>query len=80
MTFKEAVEEMKKLAEGGVWALQYEVASYFEDCQIRGYIAEKGGHADAATTYAQAIENVKKMVGTPIKGDPAPEDKEEPNA
>jgi hypothetical protein len=81
MTFKEAVEEMIILAEGGVWALQYEVASYFEDCQIKGYIARRGGLADAANTYEQAIENVKKMVGMriPIKGDLAPEDKEEPN-
>lgn len=86
MTFKEAVEEMKKLAEGDDWSFVYEVRSWASDCQIHGYIANKGGHANDAITYAQAIENVKQMINPVVpkplaqENEPAPEDKEEPNA
>ncbi len=74
MTFNEAVEEMKVLAGGGVWALNYEVSSYYDGPRITGYIGNhKRGHADTSETYKGAIENVRKMLSPQI-GDPAPPD------
>jgi len=79
MTHKEAVEEMKRLAPPGKhWALMHEVASY-HDVKIHGYIEDwlPNGHADSAKTYAEAIKNVKVMLGLTVsETDPAPEDKE----
>ena len=70
MTHSEAVEEMKVLADGRTWSLSYEVTSY-DAVRIVGYIAPN--HAEKAKTYAEAIENVKQMLGL-IGCDPAPED------
>ncbi len=73
MEYKEAVEEMKALAKGGIWTLFHETASY-HDIQIHGYIAEVSPyHAVVSATYAGAIENVKRMLGL-VGSDPAPED------
>lgn len=76
MTFREAVEEMKVLAEGREWSFEYEVASYITGCKIHGYIAgDSTGHAAPALTYAGAIENVKVMLGLlPIEMEDPPED------
>lgn len=78
ITHKEAVEEMKKLAAGRAWAFQYEVASYYRNPQIHGYIAGIG-HAQPSSTYAGAINNVRMMLGPSYlePSDPAPEDEDE---
>ncbi len=75
MTYKEAVEELKRFAGESDWSLQYETSSY-AGIKIRGYIAGQYGHARDAQTYAGAIENVKRMLGIIPEGDPAPEDEE----
>ena len=74
MTFKEAVEEMKKLAEGRDWSLQYEVTSWQSLPQIRGYVdVSEGKISLCATTYQEAINNVKRMLGQ-LPSDEAPTD------
>ena len=73
MTFNEAVEEMKRLAGDGVWALDYEVASY-HPAWIHGYIGDVG-HAEHSNTYTGAIANVQTMIAMRhLPGDPAPEE------
>ena len=77
MTHAEAVEEMKRLANGRPWSLDYRTASYLNGSQIHGYIAVGGlrGHAQDATTYAGAIRNVRIMLGLETEAvDPPPED------
>ena len=84
MTFQEAVEEMKKLANGRVWSLVYEVASYHLP-EIHGYISREENevphHATHSNTYAGAIENVRCMLGlttcdlAPEEGEDAHENK-----
>jgi hypothetical protein len=86
MTFEEARAELKRLADRREWALEYEVASYFEGPRIIGYIAAnyigepRYGHAKSSPTYAGAIENVKSMLHPDrLSGEPqdeAPEDGE----
>ena len=78
MTHSEAIEEMKVLAGGKSWSLMYEVASYKNGPHISGYINldhPTKGHAAEAHTYAEAIENVKRMLGL-VGCDPAPEERE----
>lgn len=80
MTFNEAVEEMKALARDNVWSLQYEVASYFDNPQIHGYIAGVG-HAQPHNTYQGAIDNMKARINQAAEvSDPAPTDEKEEKA
>uniref|UniRef100_A0A6M3ITX5 Uncharacterized protein n=1 Tax=viral metagenome TaxID=1070528 RepID=A0A6M3ITX5_9ZZZZ len=76
MKHAEAIEEMKALAGGKAWSFTYEIASYKNGPHISGYINldhPTKGHAVEAHTYAEAIENVKRMLGL-VGCDPAPED------
>lgn len=78
MTHAEALKEMEELAGGRDWSFMYEIASYLAVPAIHGYIdlaLKRNGHAQPATTYASAIENVKAMLGL-VGCDPAPEDGE----
>jgi hypothetical protein len=57
MTFDEAYEELRKLAEGDPFSLTYERASYYKDMvEIQAYIAPH--HAPAASTYSGAVANM----------------------
>ena len=77
MTFKEAVDEMKRLAGERPWSFEYRVGSFYSGRPfIRGYI-DPYGHARESTTYAGAIRNVKIMLGLETEeADPAPEEGE----
>ncbi len=70
MTYLQAVEEMKVLANGEYWTLDHQTDSH--GARIRGYIVPFG-HAMVAATYREAIENVRRMLGM-AGSDPAPED------
>ena len=76
MTFEEAVAEMKVLAGEDAWSFQYEVASYFPQPQIHGYIARPGvNHAQAHNTYQGAIDNMKTKINALTEADdPAPKE------
>jgi len=74
MTHKEAVEKLKKLANGSPWCLIHETGSYLKKTHIRAYI-EGPGHAESAQTYAEAIRNAEIMLYPPIPDAP-PEDEE----
>jgi hypothetical protein len=77
MTHAEAIKEMKMLAGERAWSFMYEVNSYSNPMvHIHGYIedAKPNGHAKDSTTYAGAIENVKKLLAGDQDFDPAPDD------
>ncbi len=71
MTYTEAIKEMTALANGDYWTLKHETTP--GGIEIRGYIGNGHAWALPAATYAEAIENVKRMLGL-IGSDPAPED------
>jgi hypothetical protein len=74
MNFDQAFEELKELADGRYFALQYERVSWGKCGKITAYI-EGVGHSAESPNYLGAINNMRVKLGEDIIGesDPAPE-------
>lgn len=73
MTFKEAKDELKKIAEGEYHSLTYELTEFRPDeleTHIRAYV--HGYSSGEGTTFRAALNDLKRQMGLPYETEVAP--------